>query len=458
MVNYSMQILDGDTHTPISIFLKLQGEKKFLLESSLKHEKSGRYSFIGMNPFYELIAYGDEITCTDLYTKQTTREIGDPLEILNDCLLPHLKSPVEAPFFAGGIGYVGYDVIKQYEHIEKHLNDDIAMPDIHFQFYEQVVVYDHLLQQVTVIVFDRWLSEEKVNRDEQLNKLVNQIEHGDVTANEGYTISQFHSNYDEQSFEQMVSQVKEHIDRGDIYQAVISQRLTANFAGSPFAYYRKLRKSNPSPYMYFIDFSNYAVLGTSPESLVKVKGDTVTTNPIAGTRKRGATVEEDHLLEKELLNDDKEIAEHMMLVDLGRGDLGKVCKPGTIHLSKHMLIEKYRYVMHIVSEVTGELKPTKTSTDALKACLPAGTVSGAPKKRAIELINELEKCKRGVYSGAIGYISINGNLDFALAIRTMVIKDGKAHVQAGAGIVHDSIPKNEFAETMNKARALLEVH
>ncbi len=244
---------------------------------------------------------------------------------------------------------------------------------------------------------------------------------------------------------------------GDVFQIVLSQRLTADFSGDAFSFYRKLRASNPSPYMFFLDFEDYTVLGASPESLIKASGNLVTANPIAGSRPRGKTLAQDEQLTTELLADEKELAEHRMLVDLSRNDLGRVCKVGTVELTKYMTVEKYQHIMHIVSEVQGELADNMTGLDALIAALPAGTVSGAPKIRAMELINQFEKKKRGLYAGAVGYINMNGDLDLALAIRTMVIKDNKAYVQAGAGLVYDSDPETEYHETLHKAKSLTEV-
>ena len=262
---------------------------------------------------------------------------------------------------------------------------------------------------------------------------------------------------DESTFIQMVETAKEHIVKGDIFQVVLSQRFSSPFEGNPFTLYRGLRTSNPSPYMFYMDFETYTILGTSPESLVKVNNGIVTTNPIAGTKPRGKTPEEDEQIANELLNDPKEIAEHRMLVDLGRNDIGRISEIGSVKIEKYMKIEYYKFVMHIVSEVTGRLNKDAHVLDVLTACLPAGTVSGAPKIRAMQIINQLETTRRGVYAGAVGYISVTGNMDLALAIRTMVVKDQQAHVQAGAGIVYDSIPKSEYEETLNKARALLEV-
>ncbi|WP_175614465.1 anthranilate synthase component I [Piscibacillus halophilus] len=458
MVQMSYRIIEGDTHTPISIFLKLSGKKKFLLESSLKHEKSGRYSIIGANPFYEIKALNQQVEHHNVINETRRTEINQPFKVLESLLRKDLDLPIDVPFPTGGIGYVAYDTVRQFEEIGNELPDSLDMPDIHLMFYEKVFVYDHLLQKIYLIAVERWITEEKTQLHATLDDMERQLEEGQEQVLKQFHLSPFQSNIEQHDFESKVAQIKKHILEGDIFQAVLSQRLSANYEGDPFSFYRKLRKTNPSPYMFYIDFDDYTVVGASPESLIKVHGKTVTTNPIAGTRKRGATDGEDLALEHDLLNDEKEIAEHKMLVDLGRNDLGRICKPGTIELTKYMVIERYRYVMHIVSEVTGELDQNQSSLQALKACLPAGTVSGAPKIRAMQILNQLENVKRGVYSGAVGYIAINGQLDFALAIRTMVIKDQKAHVQAGAGLVHDSLPNNEFEETLNKARALLEVN
>lgn len=440
MIQMSYRVIEGDTLTPISIFLKLNGLKKFLLESSLKHEKTGRFSIIGSDPFYEI---------NDKHLS---------IDDIESYLMTELELPIDIPFPAGGVGYVAYDAVRQFESIGEPLQDPLNMPDIHLMFYEKVVVYDHLFQKIYLVAMDRWITGEDLDLTKTLDELEQQVTQGDEQDMEKFHLSPFQSNIDQAQYEETVSQIKERILEGDIFQAVLSQRLSANYRGDPFSFYRKLRKTNPSPYMFYVDFEDYVVLGASPESLIKVQGRSVTTNPIAGTRKRGATANEDTELERELLNDEKEIAEHKMLVDLGRNDLGRICHPGTIELTKYMVIERYRYVMHIVSEVSGHLSTDQTSLQALKACLPAGTVSGAPKIKAMQILNQLENIKRGVYSGAVGYISVNGNLDFALAIRTMVIKDKQAHVQAGAGVVHDSIPSNEFEETLNKARALMEVN
>jgi anthranilate synthase component 1 len=292
---------------------------------------------------------------------------------------------------------------------------------------------------------------------QKVEKRKAEIQNGNskMESNEA-ALTDFKAFTSKEDFVDKVKKAKQYIEEGDIFQVVLSQRLKAEMTGDPFSFYRKLRVQNPSPYMYYLDFEDYAVAGASPESLIKATGDKVITNPIAGTRPRGKTEAEDLQLEKSLKEDEKELAEHRMLLDLGRNDLGRVCEFGSITIEKNMVIERYKHVMHLVSEVGGKLKKPNSAIDALIACLPAGTVSGAPKIRAMEIINELEKVKRGIYSGAVGYFSGNGNMDFALAIRTMVIKDGNAYIQAGAGIVHDSVPEKEYEETLHKLKAFLE--
>jgi len=440
--------LNGDALTPISIFKRLIGARKFLLESSLKHEESGRYSFIGANPIKEFKGTSTTLTETIFENKETIQHVGKPLELLKS-LLPPTEPDDEFPFNGGAVGYIGYDVIAQYEDIGAPLPDSRNMPDIHFLIYETIVIYDHLKHDVTIL--------HNGSNPEILPIIQLQLEMKEVDYYEKNDPVAFTSNMTQEQFMQHVERAKEHIIAGDIFQVVLSQRLEAPFSGDSFVLYRKLRKENPSPYMFYVDFKEYVVLGASPESLLNIKGNRVTTNPIAGTRKRGSFREEDDALQVELLKDPKELAEHRMLVDLGRNDLGRISEIGSIHLTKYMTIEKYQHVMHIVSEVCGTLRDDMHPFDALVACLPAGTVSGAPKIRAMQLIQEFETVKRGVYAGAVGYYGFNGNLDIALAIRTLVIKDNTAYVQAGAGIVYDSDPLLEYQETLHKAKSLLEV-
>lgn len=454
--SYEMKEIQGDMMTPISIYHSLNGKKKILFESSAKHEESGRYSFIALNPIAELI--GDQSGYTLTYTVgETEKGSTSVIEKLKEMMPIHQES-YPFTFFGGAIGYFGYETAFYHEKIGELLTDELDMPDIHLMFYDTFIVFDHLKQSVTIVAMD--LFQNGRSQREMIEAI--EVIYADLQMGTNYQIDAetklaFQPMMDEELFVQMVAKAKEHIVKGDIFQVVLSQRFTSPFEGDPFSLYRQLRTTNPSPYMFYLDFGNYTILGTSPESLVRVKNGLVTTNPIAGTKPRGKTVEEDEQIAKNLLNDEKEIAEHRMLVDLGRNDIGRISEIGSVQIEKYMTIENYKYVMHIVSEVTGRLKKDLHVLDVLTACLPAGTVSGAPKIRAMQIINELESTKRGVYAGAVGYVSVTGNMDLALAIRTMVVKDSRAHVQAGAGIVFDSVPKSEYEETINKAKALLEV-
>lgn len=458
MMENNMLLMDeiqGDTLTPISIYQRLSGKKKFLLESSLKHEDSGRYSIIGCDPTFELIGKGMETVILEGDKREVRQERA--LDLVKE-LLPknNLTLPFQLPVNAGAFGYVGYDNIRHYENIGPEVKDDIGIPDVHLMFFEDLVIFDHLEQKVYLVASP--LKETTTAKDLKFRLQIRKLE---ITApfkedSPKVKLSPFETCISKEQFIEKVNKAKHYILEGDIFQVVPSQRMTADMEGSPFSYYRKLRIKNQSPYMYFIDFDDYAVLGSSPESLIKAINGKVITNPIAGTRPRGATNEEDTNLENDLLKDEKELAEHKMLVDLARNDVGKVSTFGSISVDKYIKVEKYKHVMHLVSEVSGNLRNNYTSVDALISCLPAGTVSGAPKIRAMQIINELEGTKRGIYSGAVGYFSKNGNMDFALAIRTMVIKDKKAYIQAGAGIVHDSVPEKEYEETIHKLKLFLE--
>lgn len=439
--------VEGDSLTPIMVFNRLQGPYKCLLESSLKTSASGRYSFIAVDPSKEFIGLKDQLEVIDYRSGERTVEQGRPLERIKD-LMPKDDRDIEGlPFTGGAIGYIGYDAIAAYEPVESARKDSLNMPDIHLQLYETIVVFDHVRHDVTVISFEGRASEIAQQLEQAAEKQL-----GDQPE----TLS-FHSATTAERFREQVELAKQEIRKGEVFQLVLSQRLSADYRGDAFTLYRKLRKQNPSPYQFFIDFGDYAVVGASPESLLTIRGGEMVTNPIAGTRKRGRTEEEDAALENELLADEKERAEHQMLVDLSRNDVGRVAKVGTVAIPKYMVIEKYQHVMHIVSEVTGELEGAMHPLDALVSCLPAGTVSGAPKVRALQLIQQFEEERRGVYGGAVGYLGFNGNLDVALAIRTFVVKDGAVHVQAGAGIVFDSEPQAEYEETLHKARSLTEV-
>jgi len=451
-VNFKMRKLNGDVLTPINIFLRLEGTKKFLLESSLKHSEQGRYSFIGVNPVMEIVGNGNTasvISCTDV-----KEQIGLPLDIIQNTL-PKLDLELPFPFYGGAVGYVGYDAIRQYVDIGEELKDEINMPDIHFMVYEDAIVYDHLAQSIYVLAIDLNGERTEEELEQRINELEAQISRKEQDESLTDCKIEFLPQLEKEEFIRKVEVAQEFIKKGEIEQVVLSQRMIGKVEADPFHFYRVLRNSNPSPYMFYVDFDEYVVLGASPESFIKTSGRIVSTNPIAGTRRRGETQDEDLALEAELLADEKELSEHRMLVDLSSDDLSKICVEDTIKINSHMKIERYRHVMHIVSEMKGTLADGKTGIDALISCIPAGTVSGAPKPRAMQIINDLEEVKRGVYAGAIGYINANGDVDFAIAIRSLVIKDQHAYLQAGAGIVAESIPKNEYKETINKARALL---
>lgn len=439
--------VEGDSLTPIAVFNRLEGPRKCLLESSLKTSQTGRYSFIGADPAKTFIGSGDQLKEIDFRTGEEAVYTGKPLELLKERVPVRKANTENLPFTGGALGYIGYDAISAYEPIMAAKENSLQMPDIHLHLYETIVVFDHVKNDVTIISFE--------GKAEEVEAQLRVPE--PVTEQEGQRPLVFRSKTDAASFKSKVALAKNHIENGDIFQIVLSQRLTADYAGDAFSLYRKLRKQNPSPYQFYIDFTDYAVVGASPESLLTIREGHMVTNPIAGTRKRGSTEAEDKHLAQDLEQDEKERAEHQMLVDLSRNDVGRVAAVGSVKIPKYMVIERYQHVMHLVSEVTGELGEEMHPLDALVSCLPAGTVSGAPKVRAMQLIQHFEEERRGVYGGAVGYLGFNGNLDVALAIRTFVAKDGQVHVQAGAGIVYDSDPQAEFEETLHKARSLTEV-
>nr|WP_067726459.1 anthranilate synthase component I [Oceanobacillus damuensis] len=455
---YSFKKVDAQALTPIQVLKNLNGRKKFLLESTFQHEQKGKYSFLGMNPYEEIIGHDSQTTIINHQTQSEEIKEINALHLLQHHL-PIIETDLPLPFFGGAVGYIGYDSIRQFENIGSPLPDDLDMPDIHFMIYKDVIVFDHTNNSIYLIAINVDDQPEEVlnARTEGLKEVLLVGDHPDDTDFESI---QFEPETTVEGFKEKVKIAKEHIKQGDIFQVVLSQRMTAKTNGHPsfpFSFYQKLRKANPSPYMFYIDFEDHLILGASPESLVQTTGREIVTNPIAGTRPRGKNNVEDEALMKELLSDEKEIAEHRMLVDLSRNDLGRVCESSSITIPTYMKVEKYQHVMHIVSEVKGKMKQNLSGIDALISCLPAGTVSGAPKIRAMQIINDLEEKKRGAYGGGIGYINFNHDLNIALTIRSLVIKNNIAHLQAGAGIVFDSVPENEYKETLNKAKSLMEV-
>lgn len=445
------KILPADTLTPILAYMRVQGDHKVILESIPREKENARFSIVAYNPVFE-VTYQDGI----LYENGKVLE-QDPFDYLHQVTVKGLTS--DLPFAGGAIGFAGYDMIGVYEEIGSIPQDTIGTPDMHFFIYESYLIFDHKKEKVYVVEDNIYSGRSNDAVRQSLGKVVTdlQTQVPNEFTPQALQALHFTNHIEKEVFMEMVEKAKKLIREGDMFQCVLSQRFSADFEGDPLDYYRNLRVTNPSNYLYFYDFGDYQIIGASPESLVSVKKGEVTTNPIAGTRPRGATEEEDQALAHELLHDIKETAEHRMLVDLGRNDIGKIAQNGTVEVTKYMEVEYFRYVMHLTSVVKGQLLPHLTALDALKSTLPAGTVSGAPKIRAMRRIYELEQEKRGVYAGAIGYLSATGDMDFAIAIRTMILKNQKAYVQAGAGIVYDSVPENEFYETINKAKSMTRI-
>ncbi len=465
--------LYSDTLTPVTAFRRLDdGGSACLFESVVGGEKVGRYSFLAVGPYLELLASGQQVTEIRSGTTWVCSAV-DPLELLRSRLrevrAAHLK---ELPPFAGGaVGYAGYDVVRYVEHLPNPPEDDRHLPDMAFGLYDRMVVFDHVNKTLFVIATAQVqrhhgaaaaaYAEAQQCVDAMVARLTTagaELECRDLVAlddDDAAAAIPYQANFVQDEFVAAVRKCVEYIRAGDIFQVVLSQRLQLAIRSDPFEVYRTLRIVNPSPFMFFLRTPGVTLVGSSPEIMCRVVDDKITVRPLAGTRRRGATEEEDRRLADELLADPKERAEHVMLVDLGRNDVGRVARYGSVELSDAMVIERYSHVMHITSNVTGRLREGKDAFDALRSCLPAGTVSGAPKVRAMEIIDELEPHRRGPYAGAVGYIDYRGNMDTCIALRTIVIQGRHAYIQAGAGIVADSVPEQEYQETLNKARGLL---
>lgn len=464
----------GDIDTPVSAFLKLNGKPAFLLESVVGGEKWARYSFIGIDPALTITLRGRNVEIKGQGAADVRELSGtdDPLDIVKEILSGY--KPVEVKglprFFGGLIGYLGYDVVKFFERVPDMRRPGIDMPDIFLMLTDAIIVFDSLKQTIKVVynVYTerKDLKEAYEDAEKRIDGIINRLR-SEIIERKPEILSQspaplsytsnngFSSNFKKQDFLHAVSKAKDYVVSGDVVQVVLSQRFEKKTNGHPFNIYRALRIINPSPYMYYLDIGESQIVGSSPEILVRLEGDKITLRPIAGTRKRGETEEEDKALEEDLKKDPKEIAEHIMLVDLGRNDVGRVAEIGSVNVTELMTVERYSHVMHIVSNVEGRLKKGLDAFDVFRACFPAGTVSGAPKVRAMEIIEELEPTKRGAYAGAVGYFGYSGNMDTCITIRTLIIKNGKVYVQAGAGIVADSVPENEYMETVNKAMAMM---
>ncbi len=443
-----------DTETPVSAFLKLRGRTPefpaFLLESAERGQQVGRYSFIGVRP-RKVVRWslGDDP--------------ADPYQLAADETGAYRQAPwPDMPPFAGGaVGFFGYDLVRTVEPLGDPNPDPVGLPDMALMLSDVLVVFDHLKHTISVLVnvyaddpdLDAAYADAVATIQKARDLLAGPVPRPEPTPARARPT--FSSNMPREQFESMVARIVEYVHAGDAFQVVPSQRWSADLDIDPFSVYRGLRVVNPSPYMYFLDFMDFQVAGASPEPVLTVSGRHVATRPIAGTRPRGATIADDARIAEELLADEKERAEHVMLVDLGRNDLGRVCEYGSVTVDRFMAVETYSHVMHIVSNVSGTLREGVSAMDALRSALPAGTLSGAPKVRAMQIIDELEPVKRGGYGGAIGYLSYTGDLDTAIHIRTVVIKDGRAHVQAGGGTVADAVPAYEFAESEAKARAVL---
>jgi anthranilate synthase component 1 len=456
----------ADLDTPLSTYLKLaDGPYSCLLESVQGGEKWGRYSIIGL-PCSEVLSVSDHTVSISKDGAEIERhDVADPLEFVESYQTRFKVPEIDGlPRFNGGlVGYFGYDIIRYIEPklAKKSPNDPIGTPDILLMVCDELVVFDNLSGKLILIHHadpreDGAFEVAQTVLDVLVHRLRNQEckRLGAAAQLKPVSENDFVSGFEQSAFEGAVDKIKDYVLAGDVMQTVISQRMSIPFEAEPLDLYRSLRCLNPSPYMYFLNLDDFHIVGSSPEILARVEDGVVTVRPIAGTRKRGANEAEDLALEKDLLEDPKELAEHLMLIDLGRNDVGRVAETGSVVLSDKMIIERYSHVMHIVSNVHGTLKSDCSAMDVLRATFPAGTLSGAPKIRAMEIIDELEPVKRGVYGGAVGYLSWSGNMDTAIAIRTAVIKDKTLHIQAGAGVVADSVPRNEWDETMNKGRAV----
>lgn len=455
----------ADTETPISLFKKVAaGPECFLLESVEGGARWGRYSFIGHRSRLLVKARGDEIELTRNGT-QCGQFKASPLEYLKNLMETFTPVPVEGlpRFFGGLVGYLSYDTVRFIEDLPTHKPDDVGMPDAAFMMPEQVMIYDNLTKTIKVVA--NIYVPEYVNHTAAYDRAVAQIDETIRLLKEPMISSDpekrprretvLKANMERDRFEGMVRRAKQYIQDGEAIQVVISQRYDTDLLSEPFDIYRALRRVNPSPYMYYLDFDGDVVVGASPEVLVRLEEGRVALRPIAGTRPRGKNDAEDNRLEKELREDPKERAEHVMLVDLGRNDVGRVATIGTVEVTDLMVVEYYSHVMHLVSHVEGDLAPGLDMFDVLRASFPAGTVSGAPKVRAMEIIDELEPSRRGLYAGAVGYFSFSGNMDFCITIRTLLIRNGRVYLQVGAGIVADSVPELEYEETVAKGKAMV---
>ncbi|MBC8413106.1 MAG: anthranilate synthase component I [Nitrospira sp.] len=455
----------ADMDTPVSAFQKLKSKAGFLFESLEGGEKWARYSFLGSHPSSIIEGKGNKLTLNKGGKKTLLSTEGDPLEAIERELKKY--RPVHMPglprFFGGYVGYIGYDTVRHFERLPDNGHEGMDLPDIFLMFTDTLVVFDNLTHKIKVIS-NAFIEDnpEQAYKDalKKINTIVKKLQAGTPIpkTKKGPDTEKkkkgFTSNFTKKGFMKAVEKTKAYVRAGDVIQTVISQNFQRETSIPPINAYRALRVINPSPYMFYLETGKCTLVGSSPEILVRLEDDTIELRPIAGTRRRGKTPEDDLFMENELKSDPKEIAEHIMLVDLGRNDTGRVSETGSVKVTELMNIERYSHVMHIVSNVVGKLKKGMNSFDVLRASFPAGTVSGAPKIRAMEIIEELEPTRRGPYAGSVGYFDFSGNMDMCITIRTILFKDGKAHIQAGAGIVADSDPELEYKETVNKATGM----
>ncbi len=456
----------ADLETPVTAYMRIaQGQSySFLLESVEQAESLGRYSFLGANPSIVFQAKGHTVTITR-DGREGTYESDYPLGELRSLMAAYEPIPIQGipEFHGGAVGYIGYDQVRFFEHLPDDNPDELELPDLYFMITDTILIFDHVNNVIKIVSNAHVQGSADAAYSEAVRK-INELEtvlrkplvETTECVRSGKVDTALTSSFSREEFCAAVRKAKEYICAGDIFQVVLSQRFAREVHASPLNLYRALRCINPSPYMTLVQYPDVTLVGSSPEVMTRVENGTCMVRPIAGTRPRGATTEEDIALEKDLMTDEKELAEHIMLVDLGRNDVGRVSVPGTVAPvpSRNMVVERYSHVMHIVSEVGGDLMEGEDAYSALKATFPMGTVSGAPKIRAMEIIDELEPVRRGPYAGGCGYVSFSGDMDTCIIIRTMVIKDRKAYLQAGAGIVYDSDPDREFDETVNKAKAL----
>ena len=456
----------ADLETPVSAYLKIAGDgPAFLLESVESSDRLGRYSFLGGRP-YSVLSMRDGVRRFSPDSDGDPSAFTDPLKVIERELVRRNAVPIpELPRFQGGaVGYLGYETARHFEDLPPPGVDDLGLPDAMLMFVDTFVVFDHLHRTAKLVSqavntgdpsgdYERAVA--RIDELEDMLAAPIGVRSAPLAPTGAASFDETAANMTQDAFEKAVARTKEYIAAGDIIQAVISLRLVRELGVSAFSVYRQLRRVNPSPYMYFLDMGEFQVVGASPEMLVQAEGSRIRTRPLAGTRRRGRDSDEDAAMARELMASEKERAEHVMLVDLGRNDIGRVAEGGTVNVSTLMDVEKFSHVMHIVSEVEGELAPGKSGMDALRACFPAGTLSGAPKIRAMEIIAEMETNRRGLYGGAVGYFSFSGDVDTAITIRTMVARDGRGYVQAGAGIVADSEPEMEYEECLSKAQAVI---